>query len=126
MLKSTPSRYGAVPVTIHWLTALLILMAIITGFRAGGSIDPAAKASLLRVHIPAAIVVLLLSLGRIVWSFLLVKKPLRVQRSPAWQKWLTRAMHVLFYVLILVMVTSGIGMIALSGAGPAIFGGTGG
>tara|TARA_R110002051_G_scaffold2924_11_gene15432 strand:- start:3558 stop:3671 length:114 start_codon:yes stop_codon:yes gene_type:complete len=37
MLKSNPSRYGAVPVTVHWLTAILILMAIITGFRAGGN-----------------------------------------------------------------------------------------
>ena len=61
MLKSNPSRYGAVPVTIHWLTAILILMAIITGFRAGGSMDLAAKAAFLRVHIPAAIVILLLT-----------------------------------------------------------------
>ncbi|MDH1268467.1 cytochrome b/b6 domain-containing protein [Rhizobium pusense] len=125
MLKSTPSRYGAVPVTIHWLTAVLILMAIITGFRAGGSIDPAAKAALLRVHIPAAIVILLLTIGRIVWWFFLDKKPQPVQGAPAWQEWLARAVHMLFYVVILGMVASGIGMMVLSGAGPTIFGGTG-
>ncbi|WP_324695157.1 cytochrome b [Novosphingobium sp. RL4] len=125
MLKSNPSRYGAVPVTIHWLTAILILMAVITGFRAGGSMDPATKAALLRVHIPAAIVILLLTLGRIVWWFFLDKKPLPVQGSPAWQEWLARAVHLLFYGVILGMVASGIGMIVLSGAGPAIFGGTG-
>ena len=125
MLKSNPSRYGAVPVTIHWLTAILILMAIITGFRAGGSMDLAAKAAFLRVHIPAAIVILLLTLGRIVWWFFLDKKPLPVQGSPAWQEWLARAVHLLFYVVILGMVASGIGMIVLSGAGPAIFSGTG-
>lgn len=125
MLKSTPSHYGAVPVTIHWLTALLILMAIITGFRAAGSIDPAAKAALLRVHIPAAIIILLLTIGRIVWWFFLDKKPLPVQGSPAWQERLARAVHVLFYVVILGMVASGIGMIVLSGVGPTIFDGTG-
>ncbi|MGY6710099.1 MAG: cytochrome b [Rhizobiaceae bacterium] len=125
MLKSTPSHYGAVPVTIHWLTALLILMAIITGFRAAGSIDPAAKAALLRVHIPAAIIILLLTIGRIVWWFFLDKKPLPVQGSPAWQERLARAVHVLFYVVILGMAASGIGMMVLSGAGPAVFGGTG-
>lgn len=124
MLKSTPNRYGALPVTIHWLTALLILMAIITGFRAGGSVDPAVKADLLRVHIPAAIVILLLTLVRIVWWFFLDKKPLPVKGAPAWQEWLARAVHLLFYIVILGMVASGIGMIVLSGAGPAIFSGT--
>lgn len=29
MLKSNPSRYGAAPVTIHWLTAILILIALL-------------------------------------------------------------------------------------------------
>lgn len=124
MLKNNPSRYGAVPVTIHWLTAILILMAIITGFRAGGSMDPATKAALLRVHIPAAIVIFLLTLGRIAWWFFLDKKPLPVQGSPAWQEWLARAVHLLFYVVILGMVASGIGMIVLSGAGRSIFSGT--
>jgi cytochrome b561 len=79
MLKSTPSHYGAIPVTIHWLTALLILIAIITGFRAGGSIDPAAKVALLRVHIPTAIAIFLLTIGRIVWWLFLDRRPLPVQ-----------------------------------------------
>lgn len=125
MLKSNPSRYGAVPVTTHWLTAILILMAVITGFRAGGSLDPAAKAALLRLHIPAAIVILLLTLGRIAWWLFLDKKPLPVQGSPARQERLARTVHLLFYAVILGMVASGIGMIVLSGAGPAIFGGAG-
>lgn len=123
MLTSTPSRYGAIPVTIHWLTALLILVAIITGFRAGDSIDPAAKAALLRVHIPVAIVILLLTIGRIVWWFFFDKKPLPAQGSLAWQEWFADTVHLLFYAVILGMVASGIGMIVLSGAGAVIFGG---
>lgn len=79
---------------------------------------------MLRVHIPAAIVILLLTLGRIAWWFFLDKKPQPVQGSPAWQGWLARAVHLLFYVVILGMVASGIGMIVLSGAGPSIFSGT--
>jgi len=125
MLKSTPSHYGAIPVTIHWLTALLILIAIITGFRAGGSIDPAAKVALLRVHIPTAIAIFLLTIGRIVWWLFLDRRPLPVQGSSAWQVWLARAVHLLFYVVILGMVASGIGMILLTGAGPAILRGQG-
>jgi cytochrome b561 len=33
--------------------------------------------------------------------------------------------HILFYIVILGMIASGIGMVALSGAGPVIFGGEG-
>jgi len=123
MLKSTPTHYGYVSVTIHWLTAILILVSVVTGFRAGGSMDPVAKAALLRVHIPIAIVVLLLTLGRIVWWLFLDRKPRPVEGSPAWQEWLARCVHLLFYVVILGMVASGIGMLVLSGAGPTIFSG---
>lgn len=30
-LKSTPSSYGAIIVTMHWLTALLMVVLIATG-----------------------------------------------------------------------------------------------
>lgn len=54
MLKSTADRYGAIPITIHWLNAVLIFAAIGTGFQAGNAIDPAVKVGFLRIHIPAA------------------------------------------------------------------------
>ena len=41
---------------------------------------------------------------------------------PTWQDRLSRTVHCLFYVVILGMSTSGIGMMVLSGAGPIIFG----
>ena len=122
MLKSRPDRYGGIPVTIHWLTAILIVMALVTGFRAAGADDDAVQAALLRVHLPAAIVILLLTLTRIVWWVFLDRKPLPVGGSPLWQERLARGVHLLFYVVILGMVATGIGMIVLSGAGPAIFG----
>jgi len=28
MLKSSPDRYGAIPITIHWLTTILIVLAL--------------------------------------------------------------------------------------------------
>lgn len=121
MLKSRPDRYGAVPVTLHWLTAILILGAILTGFRAAG-MDSLAKAAVLRAHIPLAIAVLLLTVARIVWWLFIDRKPRPVPGTPVWQDWLARAVHLMFYVVILGMVASGIGMIALSGAGPMIFG----
>lgn len=122
MLRSRPERYGAIPVTIHWLTAILILALLASGFRAGNALDPAAKAAFLRFHIPVAIVVLLLTLFRIVWWWRFDVKPLPVQGSPAWQERIARGVHAAFYIVILGMAASGIGMIVLSGAGPVIFG----
>ena len=44
---------------------------------------------------------------------------------PRWQDRAARAVHVLFYVVILGMTASGIGMLALSGAAAVIFDGGG-
>ncbi|APO67497.1 cytochrome b561 protein [Rhizobium gallicum] len=121
MLKSRPDRYGAIAVSIHWLSAVLILALLGSGFRAANAIDAAAKAGFLLFHIPVAIVVLLLTALRIVW-WRLDRKPLPVQGSPRWQERIARWVHVAFYAVILGMVASGIGMMVLSGAAPAVFG----
>lgn len=122
-LKSTPERYGAMIVTMHWLTALVMIVLIATGFRAASTVDPAAKAAILRVHVPIAIAVLALTVLRIGWWWGVDRKPDPVAGSPRWQERTARAIHLLFYVVIFGMIASGIGMIALSGAAPMIFGG---
>ena len=82
MLKSSPDRYGAAPVTTHWLTAVIILLALGSGFQAGNALDAGTKAAFLRIHIPAAIIILLMTALRIVWWWFFDKKPLPVQGSP--------------------------------------------
>ena len=123
VLKSTSDQYGTVAVLIHWVSAVLILVLIVLGFRAAGTMNPAAKAAILRVHVPIAIGVLALTLLRIVWWLGFDRKPDPVAGAPRWQERTAPVVHVLFYVVILGMVASGIGMIALSGAAPLIFGG---
>ncbi len=66
-MKSTSTRYGTVAVTIHWISALLILALLGSGFRAAGLADSAAKASLLSVHVPLGIRILVLTLARLAW-----------------------------------------------------------
>lgn len=122
MLKSTADRYGAIPITIHWLSAILFFVTIGTGFQAGNAIDPTVKVAFLRIHIPTAIIALLLTLFRIVWWWFFDKKPLPARGSRLWQERLARAVHLALYIVILAMIASGIGMIALSGAGPTVFG----
>lgn len=124
-LKSTRDRYGAVVVSMHWLSALLIVILIASGFRAASTVDMAAKAAILRVHVPIAIAVLALTVVRIGWWWGFDRKPNPIVGSPRWQERTARATHLLFYVVMLGMIASGIGMMALSGAAPTIFGGDG-
>lgn len=124
-LKSAPDRYGTMAVSIHWVSVVLILILIGSGFRAANTVDPAAKAAILRLHVPIAVAILALTFLRIVWWWRFDHKPHAVAGSARWQERTAQAVHVLFYIVILGMVASGVGMMALSGATPTIFGGTG-
>lgn len=121
--KSTNNSYGWVPVTIHWVSAILILILLGSGFRAAGLEDVAAKTSGLRVHVIAGILILALTLTRIVWWLFVDRKPDPIP-MPSWQDRISRATHLLFYIVILGMTASGIGMLLLSQAMPIILGGS--
>ncbi|TMV10088.1 cytochrome B [Ruegeria sediminis] len=121
-LMSVGNRYGAVAVTIHWLSALLILVLIGSGFRAASLIDSAAKEAVMLLHVPLGAAILIPTLLRLLWWWLADRKPDSVAGDPAWQRVSAKVVHVLFYVVILGMAASGIGMMVLSGAGGILFG----
>ncbi len=121
--KSTHSRYGAIAITIHWVSAILIIGLVIAGFTAANTADPAAKASILRVHAPLGSAVLALTILRICWWMFADKKPAPVAGIPKFQETAAKAVHVLLYVTIVGLAVSGIAMFALSGAGEILFGG---
>lgn len=120
--KSTATRYGTIAVTIHWLSALMIVALLGLGFRAANTVDPDAKAQLLSIHAPLGFSIFVLTLARIVWWCFADRKPDPAAGMPRWQHRSSRAVHLLFYVVILGMGSSGIGMLVLSDAGPIIFG----
>lgn len=122
-MKSGKTNYGSVAATIHWLSALLIVALVGSGFRAAGTVDLAGKAQILSVHAPLGITILLLTLARIGWWWFADKKSDPVAGVPKWQEYSGRAVHALFYIVILGMAASGIGMFVLSGAGPILFAG---
>lgn len=124
--KSTPDRYGAVALSIHWIAAVLIVALIVTGFRVSGSTDLSAKAALLRFHAVFGVAILVLTLARIGWWWLADRKPSPVGgQSPMLQR-VASMVHALFYIVIVGLAASGIGMMVLSGAGPIVFGGASG
>ncbi len=116
-LKSTADRYGTMIVSIHWVSALLIIILLVSGFRAANTVDPVAKAAIIKFHLPLAIAVLALTILRIVWWWRFDRKPKPIAGSSYWQERLARGVHIFFYIVILGMIASGIGMVALSGAG---------
>lgn len=120
--KSSTDRYGTVAVTIHWLTAIAIIVLLGLGLAAANAADPATKAGLLRAHVPLGVLVLLLTIFRIVWWFI-DRRPAPLAGMPRWQISAEAAVRVLLYAFILILGSSGIAMIILSGAGAVLFGG---
>ena len=121
-MKSSRERYGSVAITIHWLTALLILALFVTGLMAAGQAEGAAKLALLRFHLPLGIGVLVLTLLRIIWWWAVDRHPDVPANQPGWQRVTAWIVHVGLYLVILLLAASGIATLVLSGALPAIIG----
>ncbi len=124
-MKSTSTRYGTIAVTIHWLTAALIVVLLISGFRAGGMTDTAAKTDLLALHAPLGLAILTLTLLRVAWWLFADTRPEDLPGTAPRQRAAARGIHLLLYVALLGMAASGIGMMLLSGAGEVVFGASG-
>ncbi len=122
MWKSSANRYGRVAITIHWVSAVLVIGLMLAGLRAADTTDLDAKASLLRLHAPMGMAVFVLTLARLGWWVFADKKPDDPAGVPHLQALAAKAVHGLLYVAILGLAGSGIAMMVLSGAGDILFG----
>jgi cytochrome b561 len=120
--KSTPTQYGTVAVTIHWLAAALIIWLLVSGKIMSNAVDEAFIRTILQFHAPAGILVLLLTFFRIFWWWKKDTKPSAIGNDPKWQKLLAKIIHYAFYFAIIIMGGSGIGLIRLAGGPSVIFG----
>ena len=121
--KSTPEAYGRAAIAMHWVSAALILGLLAAGFIAANTADPAAKASILRLHAPLGITVLVLTLARLLWWALADRKPPQPKGLPAWQSMSARLVHIGLMVATLGLAGSGIALFAWSGAGAIVMAG---
>lgn len=121
-LKSSPTRYGPVAIAIHWLTAIAIIAMLGTGLAAANSTNPQTEFSLLRGHAIMGSLVGLLTLFRIVWWLLFDRRPADAAGLSRGQALAAHVVHYGLYAVILVMVSSGIGTLVLTGANPQLFG----
>ena len=123
-LKSTPTRYGMVAILIHWTSAVAIAATFGLGLMAAGTTDPVTEVTLVRGHIVLGSLVLILTLVRIGWWIWGDRHPAPVAGQPPMQELAAKVVHYGIYVTILLMASSGIMTIILSGAGPALIAGT--
>lgn len=121
-MKSTNSTYGSTAKLIHWVSALLVFVLFGTGFVSGSNDSQAIKTMALQVHVPVASLVLVLTMFRLVWWWKFDRKPDPLDSVPAWQNKAAKVVHKLLYLLLFVLLGSGITMSIISGLPAALFG----
>ncbi|MBI1339194.1 cytochrome B [bacterium] len=99
-------RYTAVAIALHWAIAFSIFGLIGVGWNMGDLPpgDPL-RVTLYQMHKSFGIMVLVLSVGRIVWR--LMNPPPPEPPMPSWQKRAASAVHIAFYALIIIMPLTG-------------------
>ena len=120
-LRSSTTRYGAIPASIHWLSALAVLLMLASGLVMDNADD--LVPAILPFHVTLGLLVGVLTLFCIAWWVFFDTRPQPVAGMSKAQEWAARLVHLGLYVAIAVMVASGIAMLALTGAAPAVFGG---
>jgi len=118
-----PSRYHPALVTLHWLIAVLLVMALSAGLLVLDNTpnsDPA-KLDALRIHAPMGMAIGVLMLLRLVIR-LSTRAPAPATTGIALADRLAPLAHWAFYALVLAMAASGIALSVQSGLGDALFG----
>ncbi len=108
--------YGRVTQALHWSSAILIIIIILLGLIMVRLDESGTQVIMYRIHIGLSLIVLVLTVIRLLWRFVdrwLPAPPgLSNLRQQAF-KW----NHILLYVFVIPLLSSGIGMLVLSGVG---------
>lgn len=115
ILMNTPSRYGAVAMTLHWLIAIVLLVNIGLGLYVAeimADSDPM-HGPTLQLHKSLGLTVLILSLLRLAWRLANPAPPLPQAMAPS-AKRLAHFSHFVLYVLIIVIPLTGWAMVSAS------------
>lgn len=116
-MRNTENSYGRIAQILHWASTLLILVLWPLGFAMVRLGDAPVRPTLYMAHIAIAWLVLLLTAVRIVWRFVdrTPELPAGMEGNGAL---LFRGVHLLQYISMVVLLFSGVAMMALSGFVP--------
>jgi cytochrome b561 len=105
-MRNSPSRYGVVAQSLHWLIAALIVAQFVLARLADGLPLGMHKLTLLARHKSVGMTVLMLAVLRLLWRFTHAAPPLPPGMSPL-EIFLARLTHAAFYVLLFAMPLTG-------------------
>lgn len=107
-------RYGQVSIALHWLIALMIVTQLCLGWYMN-EVAPdhsPLQAQIESIHISFGLTILLLVLVRIGVRLGHPTPPLPAGMA-AWERFLARASHLLFYLLLLILPLSGWALVSM-------------
>lgn len=116
--RNTPETYGLVSKILHWLIAVMVLGMLIVGVSFNYLPENMVK-MLIPIHKSTGVTLLGLMVLRLLWR-LTNPVPNLPTTMPRWQMITARAVHHLFYLLLIAMPITGIVM-TLSGGHPLRF-----
>jgi cytochrome b561 len=123
-IENTPSGYGLVAVSFHWLVAALIIMLSVLGLYMVGLPDVGfskEKILLILFHKELGMLILMLVALRWIWRLCNVLPEL-VGHLPDWQKITARFVHLCFYGLMFALPVTGWLMSSAAGIPVSFFG----
>ena len=122
----TPKRYHAALVALHWLLAVILIVALAMGTFAVKTVPNSSpdKIGALQGHMIAGGLILLLTLLRLVVR-LKTEHPAPATAGNALLDRLARTTHWGLYLLVLLMAGSGVAMSVMAGLPGIVFGGVG-
>ena len=125
-MKHPVTRYHPALITLHWLLAVLILATLIIGFFVLADMpntDPS-KISILRLHMIVGMVIFALMVARLIVR-IMTSRPADATTGFRSLDRLAPVTHYAFYILVLLMVGTGLSTAKLSGLTEIVFGNSG-
>lgn len=105
-IKNLADRWGGVSITLHWLTALMILGLVVVGLAMQELANSPTKIQVYGLHKSIGLTVLALTVLRLLWR-LFAGVPQPAPGTPRWLLWASNATHGALYLILLAMPLSG-------------------
>lgn len=99
-------RYSGVAMLLHWMLAIGVIAQWRIAEAAEHAPSREAGSEIMSNHFSLGVVLLMLALLRLAWRLVRPNPPLAAHLS-AWERWLAKVTHTLFYILLIAMPLAG-------------------
>ena len=114
-------QYGAAAKSLHWVTALLLVVQFVIGWTMPNIKRGMQPETLMNLHLSIGLLILAAALARVIWR-LFHGVPVPEAGLPAWQERMAQALHAMLYALIFAMVVTGWSYASMRGWTVTFFG----